>query len=175
MQRKWSFILNLLVPGAGLIALRREWLGVANALLFGVLAEVALLGGLLMPAAISAAVTVSASMAAGAVWLWSQRYWWRRWREAGGNAAFRELALLRDRASEAATTGNLIEAIDFLNAALLINDEDLEANTRLAELFERIAQNGAAAKAWRRVLQLEPDSHRRERIIERLAALKKAS
>ncbi len=67
-----ALILNLLLPGTGLILRRREWLGLALSLLFGICCNVALAGRLIAPAAIPGWLTMLAIVMAAATWLWGQ-------------------------------------------------------------------------------------------------------
>ena len=68
-RTKWSAILlNVLVPGSGLVILRREWLGLCLALLYGLLAQTALWGVWLIPISIPRLVVVGSAISAAAVW-----------------------------------------------------------------------------------------------------------
>ena len=158
MQTRWATLVNIVVPGAGLIGLRREWLGVAVAILFCVLAEIALLGWLLMPAVIPGWVSAGALVAATAVWGWSQWLLARWVRLSCGQAAERQLAGLLRRADEARAAAQLDEAADLVRAALRMNDEHVEGLRRWAELMTQTGQRAEAARAWRRVLQLNQDA-----------------
>ena len=170
VRLRWAVALNLVVPGAGLIILRREWLGFALALLFWVLAEMGLVGWLLVPAMIPGWVSGVALAGGGSVWGWSQWLLVRRMRTSCGEAAARELALLGRRSDEAVAGNDLSEARDLLRAALTINDEHVATNVRWAELMARMGRLGEASKAWRRVLQLDGDGEGRRKAAEALAA-----
>ena len=63
---------NLVVPGTGLIARRREWLGAALALLFGVCGHAAILGTWVAPKQWPAWITTAAWVLAGSVWAAAQ-------------------------------------------------------------------------------------------------------
>jgi hypothetical protein len=67
-----ALLLNLVVPGSGLILRRREWLGVALAGLFGMAVNVALGGWLLAPMAIPGWIKWSAAAIAVCAWALAQ-------------------------------------------------------------------------------------------------------
>lgn len=158
---RYARILNLIVPGAGLIALRREWLGLAVAMLFAVLAQIALLGWLVIPVTISRWVSIGAGIAAAGVWWWGQWLTLQRIRQAASPEIERELAALADRARIAIREGNTDEARHLLQTALAINDEDVPANACWAELMTEMGSHSEACRAWRRVLALARDSETR--------------
>lgn len=173
MRVSSAVLINILVPGAGLIALRREWLGLAVALLFWVLAEIGIIGLWLTPATIPARVSVGMLIAAFTVWAGCQWLLIKRIRVATGDAVERELTLLSRRVEEAIAKNSLAEAHDLLRAALMLNDEHLEINRRWADLMTKMARNREAARAWHRVIHLEPDPEKRRaarRELEQLSA-----
>jgi hypothetical protein len=67
-----SWLLNLILPGAGLIVRRREWLGFSLALVFGICGNVALAGWLIAPAAVPGGLTLLAFVLSGLIWLSAQ-------------------------------------------------------------------------------------------------------
>ena len=174
MRRRLAIACNLVVPGSGLIVLRREWLGLAVAVLFGVLAEVALLGGLIVPATVPAWVTTLCLSAAVFVWLGAQ---WRlvaRLRVADGPALQGELTSLRERAAAAAAGRSFSQAGDILRVALTLNDEDLPCNVQWAELMTLMGRFPQAERAWNRVLRLDHTGEYRRQALEALASLPEA-
>jgi hypothetical protein len=171
MRRRLAIICNLVVPGSGLIVLRREWLGLALAVLFALLAEVALAGALIVPATIPVSLTTLSFSAAVLVWIGAQ---WRllvRLRAAYGPAVERELASLRERAAAALAKRDYVDARDILSVALTINDEDVACNVQWAELMTLMGRFPQARRAWRRVLRLDRDDTHRRTAVEALASL----
>ncbi len=156
-----TVLINLVVPGAGLIILRREWLGLAISLLFGGLCEIGVLGWLLLPSMIPRWLCVTMLASASVIWLGAQVLLMRRWRQSCGSVVGGELMLLIRRSDEAITADNLDEAHDLLRAALSINDEHVDVLERWARLMAQMGHGREAAKAWRRVLQLSDDSVQR--------------
>ena len=65
MKPHWTPWINAVVPGAGLIVRRREWFGLARSLLFALLAQIAVGGVWLWPAAIPRPVALVALTLAG--------------------------------------------------------------------------------------------------------------
>lgn len=171
MRLGWIVVVNLVVPGAGLIVLRRAWLGFAVALLFCVLSEIGLLGWLLIPATVPRWVSVAALAGGASVWGWSQWLLVRRYRISCGVAADRELRLLGRRSDEAIAANKLSEARDLLLAALTINDEHVETNLRWAQLLTRMGHRREASKAWQRVVQLDGSPERRREATRALVLL----
>ncbi|MHC4609438.1 MAG: hypothetical protein ACYS7M_03730 [Planctomycetota bacterium] len=171
MRSRSAIIFNLIVPGSGLILLRRDWLGLATALLFTILAEVALLGLLILPATIPPWMTTACLSAALFVWLGAQWRLWVRVRVVTGPAVERELALLRRRSAEAVANEAYAEALDILQVAMTLSDEDVAANIQWAELMTLMGRFRQARRAWRRVLQLDRTGQHRRRTTEALAAL----
>jgi membrane protein implicated in regulation of membrane protease activity len=172
MRTRLAIAFNLFVPGAGLILLRREWLGVSAALLFGILAEVAVLGTLVLPATVPPWMTTLCLSAAVFVWLGAQWRLWVRIRSATGPALERQMAALVERAAEAVARRAYAEATELLQVAMTLDDEDLPASIRWAELMTLMGRFGQARRAWRRVLQLDRSSGRhRRQALEALASL----
>lgn len=66
----WLF--NFLLPGTGLILVRREWLGFLLALVFGICGNVALAGWFIAPAAVPIWLTRIAGAMTVLAWLASQ-------------------------------------------------------------------------------------------------------
>jgi hypothetical protein len=77
-------LMNIVVPGTGLIVLGRAWLGFAVALWFGLAAEIAICGKLVAPATTPWAVTATAAGVAGFGWLAGQGLLVARIRARGG-------------------------------------------------------------------------------------------
>jgi len=171
MRTRLATVLNLVVPGSGLILLRREWLGLAVALLFTILAEVTLLGVLILPATIPPWMTTLCFSAALLVWLGAQWRLYVRIRIATGPAVERELRLLRQQAAEAVARQAYAEAADILQVVLTLDDEDVPANAQWAELMTLMGRFRQARRAWRRVLQLDRASQHHRQATEALASL----
>lgn len=72
-----SWLLNLLIPGTGLILRRREWLGFLIALMFAICANFAIAGFLIAPVAFPAWIVWLAVVLAIGIWLGAQLFLWQ--------------------------------------------------------------------------------------------------
>lgn len=145
---------NLLVPGAGLILARREWLGLLLALLFGLCAQAAIAGHFLAPAGIPRWFTIAATVAAVLVWIAAQAVLARRIRWLKSPDARSQFDALLNESRDALARDDVDTARAALAGALEIDDEHLDANADLARLTSRTNPR-AAARFWRRVAALD--------------------
>jgi tetratricopeptide (TPR) repeat protein len=174
MRARVGLVLNLLVPGAGLIMLRRDWLGLTISLLFAVLAQIGVAGLWLMPAVMPRGVAPGALAAAGLVWTGAQWMFLMRWREISGAGVRAELASLCARSSAAIRQRRYDEAYEILRVALTLNDEHPEVIRQWAELMTLMGRFRQARQAWHRLLQLARDEDCRRAATEALASLPSA-
>ncbi len=156
-RRSWvsAFLVNLVIPGTGLIWARREWFGVLLALLFGICAQLALAAIFFAPAAVPDSFATFAAVAAGVVWLVAQLALARRVRWLTSDDARARFDLLLGDARRARDAGDIETARLAYRGALDINDEDLTANLEYARLIDS-TDPVAARRAWRRVHDLDP-------------------
>jgi len=155
VRRVCAFAVNLIAPGAGLVILRRDALGVSLVVLFVILAQVAIWGLLLVPSSIPDFVSIAACVGAGVVWLAAQWMVHNQARRAFGVESERELALLRDRVARAIEDERYADARDLLGIGLQVDDEDLDLHVQTARLLMLVGQLREAQRAWRRVVQLD--------------------
>jgi len=163
--------INLLVPGAGLILLRREWLGLVLAVLFCLCAQIGLWGLFIVPASVPGWITGSALAGAGLTWIGAQYTLVIRLRRAFGPGIAREILHLCESAEEAIAAAAYDRAEELLLVALTLNDEDPRVNTLWAQLMTALGRFHHARRAWKRVVQVAHDDPERRRAIEALAAL----
>lgn len=149
----WTWLLNLLIPGAGLIIRRREWLGLSLALVFGICGNVFVAGLWIAPAAIPPAIAHGAGLVAALWWLLSQALLWRQIQHQRRCKNVVD-CLIRD-SREAWERGDLAAAHSFLERALRLDDECVELHVLSARVFERRGDAVQARLRWRRVLQLD--------------------
>lgn len=171
--RRWALALNLIAPGAGLVVLRREWLGLSVALLFASFGQLALWGLLLVPADLPRRVAVVAAVAASLVWLGAQWLGVVRAAQILSPEAEHNLGMLRERAAEAMAAGRYADAHDLLKVGRAINDEDLEICAQWARLLTLTGRFAEARKAWTHLLRVDHAGvYRREAInaVEQLPA-----
>ena len=148
-----AILLNLVIPGAGLIVRRREWLGVAVAALFGVAVIVALAGWLLAPLAIPTSIRWVAVCLGSVTWLLAQGLLITQSRALSHR--FKGKALLLKDAQVAADARDPISARAALEGALQLDPEDVDAHAQLARLLEQEGDRHAMRVAWSRVLKLD--------------------
>jgi tetratricopeptide (TPR) repeat protein len=167
-----AIVLNLFLPGTGLILARREWLGVTLAALFGVLVQLGLWGCLIEPARVPAWLAAACLAGGALVWLAAQYQLRQRLVQMRDPGVQEELARLRDQAAGHVANGGYKEAWAVLQVALAIDDEDLDSNVQTAELLAALGRVGEARKAWRRVAQLDRGGVYSGRTLEALDRLR---
>lgn len=156
-MKKWLAItLNVIAPGAGLILLRREWLGTLLAVFFTALGTTGLWGLLIVPAQFPAWMVTGTLIAAGLTWLWAQWLLVQRAREACSPALAEELERLCRRADECVRQSDLQAAYRTLLIARSLNDEDVEVTRRWAELMTLMGRFRHARRAWHALTRLDP-------------------
>lgn len=156
VRRFWpAIVINLLVPGTGLIALGRVWLGVAVALWFGLGAEVAICGTVLAPMSFPPWVTVTGGGLAVAAWLAGQGLLIGRVRFLRDPNLPTELKALRELAEQALARGDLAAARSSLVVALSIDDADVPTRILWARLLSRKGSAARARRAWLEAQQLD--------------------
>jgi len=147
------WLINLVLPGAGLIIRRREWLGFLLTLVFGICGNAALAGLIIAPLAIPRWMTGLAVGMSALAWVLSQLLFWRqlihleRCRES--------LAVLLEDSRAALAGGDHGSAHRLLERAAAVDDEHLELNVLWARLCTSEGDESAAQRRWRRVIQLD--------------------
>jgi hypothetical protein len=174
MKKLPCTILNLLVPGSGLIVARREWLALSLAFLYTVLAQIALVGVLIAPNLVPDWLIAVASGGAGLVWLLAQWLLLRAFRRLCDPATAAEVHSLRQRADQAAESGDYQNALQMLTLANELDDEDPETAVALARLLTRAGQSSKAQYAWHRLRRLDRTdrySHEAAAALDHLSAI----
>lgn len=164
-----TLVLNLVIPGSGLIVRRREWLGFSLAMLFGICGNVGLASWLIAPEALPPWLTVVAFFMAGLTWLLAQILFLRQCRHLAHCESGIRVLLEESRTS--IESGDLDAARSALEAAATLDEEHVEVNVHWARLFERAGNEGEARSRWRRVIELD---HHRDYQSEASAALSRA-
>ncbi len=156
-RKRLAVLFNLMVPGTGLIILRREWLGFTLAILFGVVTQIVILGLWVVPQDIPRWIWFTAVLVTIGVWLFAQ---WRlliRVRDENSPDFAKELEELRSLAELALQKEDFDEARRVLLVALKINDEDLAVQVLWARLMRLTRPGKSARVAWKRVKYLDRD------------------
>lgn len=167
-RTSFAILSNALVPGAGLVILRREWSGLATSILFAVFAQIVIFSRWITPLDIPTWASYVAM--GGLLFVWAGSMWVvvRRARVLGDSILVEELDDLRRRGSEAIEGGDLKEAHRVLLVALSVNDEDAKTWVIWSELMQRLQKRKAARLGWKRVLQLSKDQQHRKAALEAL-------
>lgn len=160
-----AWILNILLPGTGLILSRREWQGFALAVLYGICGNVALAGWLIAPAAIPYWLSWLAIIIAALTWIASQKLYHRQvllLRHCGSG-----MELLLNQARSALNAGDLTAARLALESGAALDDENIELHVLSARVCAAAGDDHGRRAAWLSVLRL--DRHDRYHEEARLA------
>jgi hypothetical protein len=141
-------VMNLIVPGTGLMMLGRAWLGLALAVWYALAAEVAIAGLLIAPAVVQRWSALTAGGFALAAWIVAQGLLVSRIRFLLDPALPRELAILRRLAQGCLVHKKWKTARSALLLALSIDDGDAETRLLWARLMTETAGGRRARTAW---------------------------
>src|SRR5262245_36201868 len=130
-----AIVMNLLVPGTGLILLGREWLGLGLTVAFGVTGELAAMGGLLAPASLPDSITILVIALAVVTWLLAQFFLWARIRFLRDPRLPGDLAALCETAESAIRRNDPESAWHALRLALAMDCTDLHSRVLWARLL----------------------------------------
>ncbi len=153
-----AMFLNAVVPGAGLIVLRREWLGLVVSVLFAVFSLIFIFSRWITPADIPTWAAYSALVGLILVWAGSMAVVVLRARFVGDPELVAEIEQLRKQASTAIESGDFTEAKRELLVALSLDDENAETWMVWSELMKRQGNARAARAGWKRVIRLTNQS-----------------
>lgn len=152
-----TWLLNLLLPGTGLIIRRREWFGLFIALFFALCCNVAIAGLHIAPAAVPHWLSHVAVLLVAMTWLLAQIFLYRQGREEQRTAHALENIL---REIQLALDANNVElAGEAVESGLALNEESVELQVLRAQVAKRSGNERALHDACRRVRKL--DRHKR--------------
>jgi hypothetical protein len=144
-RHRLAMLVNLFVPGAGMIVLRREWLGLSLSVCFTLFTQMAVMGLAVVPHDVPRWLTWSCALGAVLIWAASQVLSFRRVRLLGSPIYQNEVHELCRRCREAMQRGNWSDAFDLLQVALRLDDEHLEAAQLRAQILAKIGRTRLAA------------------------------
>lgn len=150
-----SMVMNVLVPGTGVIVLGRPWLGMAVAIWFGFSAEWVLFGWLITPASATTTLLVLGWVSAIGAWLFGQGVYIHRRRFLRDPNLPRDVKSLCRLADESLAGNDYAAARSALRVAMEIDDSNLDVHLLWARLMTRIAKRSRARRAWIRVEKLD--------------------
>lgn len=148
-----TVVMNLIVPGTGLMMLGRAWLGLALAVWYALAAEVAIAGQLIAPAIVQRWWVLAAGGFALAAWIVAQGLLTSRIRFLLDPALPRELAILRRLAQGSLVHKKWKSARSALLVAMSIDDGDAETRLLWARLMTETGGGRRARAAWRAAAQ----------------------
>lgn len=164
-RRTWAIGLNLIAPGAGLVILRREWLGLTVAVLFAALAQLTVFAVLIEPSSTLSSGPLLLGIATGVVWLFGQLVNIVRAGRVLGERARQKIASIVNQVSRALAEQQYGDAARLLEAALAIDDECVDLRMAQARVLTVMGRFDQARVAWEAVLDLDVQgSHRAEAI-----------
>lgn len=169
-----SAVMNVIVPGTGMILLGRTWLGLALAVWFALAAQVALGAVLVAPAMVPPWLVATCTVLAVAAWLLAQGVLIARVRFLRDPGLPEEMTLLRERIEAALDRRDTRTARSLLNLALSIDDNDLATRILWARLLTISGSRARAVRAWRGAARLDTEGHFRREIGEALERLRTA-
>ncbi len=166
---RFAIILNVLLPGSGLILARRPWLGFALVMLFTVCAQVTLWGAWIIPEAISTPLFAAAAAGAALLWIAAQWLLLRQLRRIPNQTDRRsQLATCFALAEQAIVDGRFTEARGALDVALTVDDENPDTYAKLARLTAKVGCYDEARRCWGWVAELDRGGVYRREMIQAL-------
>lgn len=162
MNPNRALILNLFIPGAGLVPIRREWLGLLLALLFALCANIWIAGQWIAPLAIPRGLSHLALVIAILGWIAGQALYAhhaRRFRAAQVEVDVLLAQALRDHAQ-----GDLDDAQNALDAAMTLDSERPDVLAAGADLCESRGAIDAAVRLRKRLHRVAPRSESAARV-----------
>ncbi|NOX57505.1 MAG: hypothetical protein GXP29_01435 [Planctomycetes bacterium] len=153
---------NVIVPGSGMVLLRREWSGLAVSVLFAVFAQILIFSKWITPLDVPGWASSVALGGACVVWAGSQWLVVRRIRAIRAPELAVELDHLRQQSIVAMEAGDFAEAHRELLVALSVNDEDAATWLLWSRLMRKMNKPRAARLGCRRVLQLSNNEQDRK-------------
>jgi hypothetical protein len=157
-----AVLMNVIVPGAGLLLVGRVELGIATSVLFAFCAEAAFCGMLIAPAAMPPWLTVGAGSLAMAIWVVAQWLLRDRLATLRDPELQKELEAIRAEVVAAIQRKDLLEARGLLQIALRTDPDSVETQVLWARLMTLLGRFSHSRRAWRRILKTGDDRFARE-------------
>ncbi len=156
MTRGWqtttTWLPNFLLPGIGLVLVRREWLGLALAMVFSICGNVVIAGRWIAPATVPGWMSWLALLIGAATWCLTQYLLWRQQRTL--HLAAQRIQTILAEARRAVEAGDLLLALRTLNLGAAIDDEHLELQVLRARILAQTGDWDASCKLWRWIIRL---------------------
>lgn len=163
-----AVLLNLVLPGSGLIMARRPWLGFSMSVFFAACANLVIWGFFIAPYSLRHDVTATAAGLAAALWIVAQVHLIKRIRSSPDDGVAEQLTTCHDLAEKAMQEGRHDDAYGALSVALTVDDRNLQTYVKLARLTTMLGKYGEARQAWDKVEQLDRTQVFRREMIQSL-------
>ena len=169
LRLKLAVVVNLLLPGSGMILARQHWSGLAVVVLFTTAAQISLWAVWIAPGAIPQWVTTICLGGVAALWATAQVKLAARIRVLSDPTRISQIRTCYELYDQATADGRYDDARGALDVALTVDDENPETYLRLARLSAIIGKYDEARHAWRLVDKLDRSRIFRREMTEALA------
>lgn len=156
MSRSFGRLLNLIIPGAGLVPIRREWLGLSLALLFAVCVNIWIAGQWIAPLAVPHWLSLLALALGILGWISAQALLIHHTRRH--EAIQKEVDSLVAQARRDVLRGEIDSAHAALEAAGALDSERADVLAAEADLRESQGDSEMALQLRKRILHVAPGS-----------------
>ena len=147
------WLLNILIPGSGLIILRREWLGFFLSLFYAICGNVALTGTMIAPESVPGWATVIAALLAALTWMMGQLLLKARQTDIVRRRS--GLSRVLTDAETALSTGDVDGAREHLAGGSELDEESVEWHVLWARVCTMKGDATGGREAWSRVMRLD--------------------
>ena len=172
LRLRFAIVLNVLLPGSGLILARKHWLGSMLAMLFTGFGQLTLWGAWIAPEIVSPVLLGVAAGSSAMLWIAAQGLLLRQLRRIPGPEDRQsQVATCFALADQAVVEGRFAEARGALDVALTVDDENPETYAKLARLTAQVGRYGEARRAWRSVADLDREGRYHREMVQALERL----
>jgi len=154
------WLLNVLFPGSGLVLLRREWLGLVLAFFFASCISLYIAGTWIAPVVMPVWLVYTCLVLSVCCWGFAQWFAMVRHRELARRAD--QASDLMQQGQKAVNDGDLANAVQAYETALVLDPERSDLLLRLAQLLDQTGDHEARNEICRQILQVAPRSSEAE-------------
>ncbi len=136
-------LMNIILPGTGLISIRREWLGLSLSILFAICVNIFIAGQWIAPLAIPRWLSFTALGLAAVCWVAAQLLF-ESFRRAAAEVRLEIDVLIRQGRADI-VEGDGASACAALEAAVALDNECVEALAACIDAYELVGRHAEAA------------------------------
>ena len=155
LRLRFAVVLNIVLPGSGLILARKHWSGLAWVVLFTTATQIVLWSLWVAPGAIPHWTTTICLGGVAALWVTCQVKLVSSIRVLTDPTRHSQIQTCYELFDQATKAGRYDEARGALDVALTVDDENPDTYARLARLTALVGKYDEARQAWRVVDQLD--------------------